>query len=97
MTLQAAWADIKDIVGEEHIATDLSSASASPSNLPSDQPFAIISPGSTEEVSAVMKICIRRRIPVSAYSDATSLEGLFDTTAGGICIDLSRLDKKHSK
>ncbi|KAK5131795.1 hypothetical protein LTR08_000550 [Meristemomyces frigidus] len=60
-------------------------------------PFAIISPGSTEEVSAIMKVCRKRRIPVTAYSGATSLEGLFDANGGGICIDLGRMDKKVTK
>ena len=96
-TLQAAWADVKDIVGEEHISTDLDSATASPESLPSDQPFAVVSPGSTEEVSAVMKVCLRRRIPVTAYSDVTSLDGLFDAAAGGVCINMSRMNKKFVK
>ena len=61
--------------------------------LPNDKPFAIITPGSTEEVSQIMKVCHRRRIPVTAYSGGTSLEGHFAATRGGICIDFSRMDK----
>lgn len=40
-----------------------------------------------------MKVCHRRRIPVTAYSGGTSLEGHFAATRGGICIDFSRMDK----
>jgi D-lactate dehydrogenase (cytochrome) len=40
-----------------------------------------------------MKICSERRIPVTAYSGGTSLEGHFAATRGGICIDFSRMDK----
>lgn len=99
-TLQAAWADFKEIVGEENISTtdaDVKSHSGSEwsshPSLPGDQPFAVIKPRSTEEVSEIMKICHRRRIPVTAYSGGTSLEGHFAATRGGICIDFSHMDK----
>lgn len=99
-TLQAAWSDFKAIVGEENISTqdsDVQSHSGSEwssyPTLPQDKPFAVIKPGNTEEVSEVMKICHRRRIPVTGYSGGTSLEGHFAATRGGICIDFSRMDK----
>ena len=99
-TLQAAWADFKAVVGEENISTqadELKSHSGSEwssyPSLPEDQPFAVIRPGSTEEVSGVMKICHKRRIPVTAYSGGTALEGHFAATRGGICIDFSRMDQ----
>ena len=99
-TMQAAWADFKAIVGEENISTqadDLKSHSGSEwssyPSLPEDQPFAIIKPGSTEEVSGIMAVCHRRRIPVTAYSGGTSLEGHFAATRGGVCIDFSRMDQ----
>ena len=97
--LQAAWADLVAIVGRDNISTepsDLSSHSGSewsshpPS--PSDTPFAIVKPGSTADTSAIMKVCHSRRIPVTAYSGGTSLEGHFAATRGGICLDFSRMD-----
>jgi D-lactate dehydrogenase (cytochrome) len=99
-TLQAAWSDFKNIVGEENVSTqqaELTSHSGSEwstyASLPGDVPFAILKPGSTEDVSKIMKVCHRRRIPVTAYSGGTSLEGHFAATRGGICIDFSRMDK----
>ncbi|QIW97527.1 hypothetical protein AMS68_003045 [Peltaster fructicola] len=99
-TLQAAWSDFKSIVGEENISTtdaDVKSHSGSEwsshAALPGDQPFAVLKPASTEEVSEIMKVCHKRRIPVTAYSGGTSLEGHFAATRGGICIDFSRMDK----
>ncbi|KAJ8610906.1 hypothetical protein MRB53_038294 [Persea americana] len=97
--LQAAWTELRDLLGEFHISTspdDLASHSGSswsshPST-PSDRPFAVVRPGSTEDVSAILKICHARRIPVTAYSGGTSLEGHFAATAGGICVDFSRMD-----
>ncbi|PNS19463.1 D-lactate dehydrogenase [Sphaceloma murrayae] len=98
--LEAAWTDLRAIVGEENISTskaDLSSHSGSEWSshpvLPGDVPFCVVKPGSTEDVSAIMKICHKRRIPVTAYSGGTSLEGHFAATRGGICIDFSRMDQ----
>lgn len=98
--MEAAWADFRDIVGKENISlerSDLESHSGSswsshPAE-PGDVPFCIVKPASTQEVSAIMKICHERKIPVTPYSGGTSLEGHFAATKGGICIDFSRMDK----
>lgn len=98
--LQAAWSDLRAIVGDANISTtdsDLDSHSGSAwssyASTPTDRPFCIVSPSSTADVSAIMKICHARRIPVTAYSGGTSLEGHFAATRGGICIDFSHMDK----
>ncbi|KAF1349444.1 hypothetical protein EJ07DRAFT_140005 [Lizonia empirigonia] len=98
--MEAAWTDFRDIVGKANISlerSDLESHSGSswsshPAE-PGDVPFCIVKPGSTEEVSAIMKVCHERKIPVTPYSGGTSLEGHFAATKGGICIDFSRMDK----
>lgn len=98
--LQAAWVDLKNIVGSANISTNsddlqqhAGSNWSSYPTLPSDVPFAILRPNSTEEVAAIMRVCHTRRIPVTAYSGGTSLEGHFAATRGGICIDFSRMDQ----
>jgi D-lactate dehydrogenase (cytochrome) len=53
----------------------------------------VVYPGTTEEVSEVMKICHQRKIPVTAYSGGTSLEGHFTPTRKGISIDFGRMNK----
>ncbi|KAF2664423.1 D-lactate dehydrogenase [Microthyrium microscopicum] len=54
----------------------------------------IVHPKSTEEVSAIAKICHKRRIPMIAFSGGTSLEGtLAATTRGGCCIDFQLMNK----
>ncbi len=61
---------------------------------PSEKPFCVVYPSSTEQVAAIMKMCHVRRIPVVGYSGGTSLEGHFTPTRGGICLDFSRnMDK----
>lgn len=88
------------IVGENHVSTiktDLENHSGSDfsSHLRGDdeKPFLIVYPGSTEDVSKIMKVCHKRQIPVTGYSGGTSLEGHFTATRGGICVDFGRMDK----
>ena len=98
--LQAAWADFVSIVGEDNVSTkegDLSYHSGSEwssyTSKDDERPFCIVYPSTTEEVSRIMKTCHERRIPITAYSGGTSLEGHFSPTRGGICIDFGRMDK----
>lgn len=98
--LEAAWSDFRDVVGEENISTTESELTAHAGSewsthhaLPGDVPFCIVRPATTEDVSKIMKVCHRRRIPVTAYSGGTSLEGHFAATRGGVCVDFSRMDK----
>lgn len=53
----------------------------------------ILLPSSTEEVSKIMKLCHKFRIPVVPTSGMTSLEGHFIPVRGGICIDFSRMNQ----
>lgn len=99
--LEAAWADFVKIVGKDNVSTVqdilLSHAQSewSTHNRPPNEPmpFCVVYPGSTEEVSEIMKVCHRRRIPVTGYSGGTSLEGHFAPTRGGISVDFGRMDK----
>ncbi|EHK25154.1 uncharacterized protein TRIVIDRAFT_54702 [Trichoderma virens Gv29-8] len=98
--MQAAWADFVKIVGKDNVSTDEDQVSAHATSDwsthkadPDDRSFCIVYPGSTEEVSEIMKICHKRKIPVTAYSGGTSLEGHFAPTRKGISIDFARMDK----
>lgn len=98
--LQAAWVDFAQIVGKDNVSTipdDLEAHSGSEfssySTKPNERPFAIVYPATTEEVSKVMRVCHERKIPVTALSGGTSLEGHFAPTRGGICIDMGRMDQ----
>ncbi|KAL6714293.1 D-lactate ferricytochrome c oxidoreductase [Lecanora helva] len=53
----------------------------------------ILYPQSTLQVSEIMKICHKRRIPVTGFSGGTSLDGALASTRGGICIDFSRMNR----
>ena len=85
-------------MGKENVSTDeadldghASSEWSSYNAKPHERPFLIVQPSSTEEVSAIAKICYKRRIPMTAYSGGTSLEGHFTPTQGGVCIDFQRM------
>lgn len=98
--MMGAWAEIKDVVGVENVVTEESereshtgSAWSSHQDVVGQVPFMVVKPGSTEEVSGIMKICHRRRIPVTSYSGGTSLEGHFAATRGGVCVDFGRMDR----
>lgn len=98
--LEAAWTDLVEIVGKEHVSTletdrehHAGSEWSSHRHKDVEVPFLVVFPETTEEVSRIMKICYRRNIPVTAYSGGTSLEGNFAATRGGICIDFGRMGK----
>jgi D-lactate dehydrogenase (cytochrome) len=56
-------------------------------------PIAIVYPNSTEEVSAIAKVCHKYKLPMIGYSGGSSLEGNFSANFGGICIDFANMDK----
>lgn len=54
-------------------------------------PDAVAFPETTEEVSAIMKLCTKHQCPVVPYGIGTSLEGHVIPIHGGISIDTSRM------
>ena len=56
-------------------------------------PDAVIFPASTEEVAEIVRICARHRIPVIPFGVGTSLEGHVNAPGGGICLDMSRMNR----
>lgn len=56
-------------------------------------PDAVAYPESTEEVSAVVKICAKYGCPVVPYGIGTSLEGHVVPIHGGVSVDTSRMNK----
>jgi D-lactate dehydrogenase (cytochrome) len=63
------------------------------SPFPTTPPDAVIFAESVEEVQVVLAACNRERVPVIAFGAGSSLEGQLLATRGGVCLDLSRLNR----
>ncbi|KAF5136360.1 D-lactate dehydrogenase [cytochrome], mitochondrial [Metarhizium anisopliae] len=98
--LRDALGEFTNIIGKEHVSTsdkDIENhATSSWSSHPAkstERSFCVLWPGSTDEVSQIMKVCHKRHIPVIGYSGGTSLEGHFTPTRHGVSIDFGRMNK----
>ena len=58
-----------------------------------EPPDAVAFVETTEEVSAIVKICDRYEVPVIAFGTGTSLEGHIAAPLGGISVDLSGMNE----
>ncbi len=56
-------------------------------------PDAVVFPRSTEEVRDIVEVCRRYHTPMIPYGVGTSLEGHILANAGGVCIDMSQMNK----
>ncbi len=56
-------------------------------------PDAVVFAQSTQEVSDIVTVCAAHKVPVIPFGTGTSLEGNVNAPAGGICLDLSQMDK----
>jgi D-lactate dehydrogenase (cytochrome) len=98
--LAAAQSEFEALLGSSRVNLDLGSRishsstewSAAPRGA-LDQYNMILSTQTTEEVSAIAKICHARRIPMTAYSGGTSLEGTLAAVHAGVCIDFRLMNK----
>src|SRR3546814_15641110 len=58
-----------------------------------EMPDAVAFATSTEEVAAIVKLCAEHKRPVIAFGTGTSLEGQVQAAQGGICIDVSGMNR----
>ncbi len=56
-------------------------------------PDAVAWPESKDEVRAILAICSRHAVPVIPFGAGTSLEGHVSAPYGGVCLDMSRMDR----
>jgi D-lactate dehydrogenase (cytochrome) len=63
------------------------------SSLPPMPPDAVVFAENTDEVSDILRLCQESAVPVIPYGTGTSLEGHLHAVRGGICIDLSGMNR----
>ena len=56
-------------------------------------PDIVVFPTSTEEVQTIARACAARRCPMVPFGAGTSLEGHVNAIAGGVSIDLTRMNR----
>jgi D-lactate dehydrogenase (cytochrome) len=56
-------------------------------------PDCVVFPESSKEISEVVRLCARYRVPVIAYGAGTSIEGHIMAVEGGVTVDLSRMNR----
>ncbi|HVF64664.1 MAG TPA: FAD-linked oxidase C-terminal domain-containing protein [Casimicrobiaceae bacterium] len=70
----------------EHHGTDVSSYPVVP-------PDGVVFAESTDDVVDAVTACVRDRVPVIAFGTGTSVEGHVLALRGGVCIDVSRMNR----
>jgi D-lactate dehydrogenase (cytochrome) len=92
---QSVLAELKALLGDrvttaaavrEHHGKD-------ESYFPYAPPDAVVFASSTEEVSDIVNICRRHRVPMIPFGVGTSLEGHILAVQGGVSIDLSQMNQ----
>jgi len=56
-------------------------------------PDAVVMAQSAEDVAWVVDVCAGHKCPVIAFGAGSSLEGQLNAPAGGVCVDISAMDK----
>ncbi|SEW20916.1 D-lactate dehydrogenase (cytochrome) [Cognatiyoonia koreensis] len=95
MTIETALTELQSILGDglSRSPSDLEIHGRSETHFALTPPDAVAYPLSTQDVAAIVKICAAHHCPVVAWGTGTSLEGHALAVRGGVCIDLSRMDK----
>jgi FAD/FMN-containing dehydrogenase len=88
--------ELSKIVGEKYISTRkdvlLTYSTSASTSYESVIPGAVVRPSSTEEVSQILRIANKHKIPVTPRSGGSSLQGEVIPKADGLVVELLRLD-----
>ncbi len=87
--------DLTKIIGKENILADLKDllAYSYDATMRQEMPDVIVFPRSTEQVSAIMKLAHREKVPVVPRGAGTNLSGGTIPLKGGIILEISRMNR----
>src|SRR5690606_28072724 len=60
---------------------------------PLNRPDVVVTPTTTAQVSAIMKLATRLRVPVTPVGGASGVQGAANANCGGILLDLSAMTR----
>ena len=86
----------KSVLGPEFVLADEESLSACSSDETEDlcyPPELVLRPGTTEEVSLILRYCNEQHIPVTPRGAGTGLSGGALAVFGGVMLDMRRFNK----
>lgn len=89
-------AKLQEVVGERYVlhrSTDLALYECDAETLDLARPDLVVLPASTEQVSQVMQLASRYKIPITPRGAGTGLSGGATTVMGGISMPLTRLTR----
>jgi glycolate oxidase len=89
-------AHFKTVIGPQFVYTDEEQLSRCASDQTEDLkylPEVVLQPGTTEEVSGIMKYCNQELIPVTPRGAGTGLSGGALPVTGGVVLDMKRFNK----
>ncbi|CAM9504904.1 unnamed protein product [Chrysoparadoxa australica] len=91
-----AISELKALLGGERVSQVVSTLhlhGKGESYHKSEPPDAVIFANSTEEVSNVVATCAKLQVPIIPFGTGTSLEGHVAAREGGICLDLTGMNR----
>ena len=94
-TLEPLIAELRELLGDRCSTnpTQIEHHSHSESWHPPGEPDVVTFPTSTTEVSRIVATTARHRVPVVPFGIGSSLEGNVNALAGGVSIDLSKMNR----
>jgi D-lactate dehydrogenase (cytochrome) len=92
---ETAIASLQELLGDRlsRAAPVLEQHGKDASYHPCVPPDAVAFARSTEEVSEIVKVCARHRVPIIPFGTGTGVEGNVLALKGGVCIDVSRMNR----
>ena len=98
MGFDTAFQELTTLLGQRvtRSKSDLDLHGQSESHFAPMPPDAVAYPQTTAEVSALVQICARHKIPVIGFGTGTSLEGQTSAPHGGVSVDFRLMDQIHA-